>query len=373
MISIWERETFFAPQDVIIVGSGFVGLWCALHLKKKNKKLKIAVVDRGVIPTGASTRNAGFACFGSLTELISDSKKMGVEKMLELVEMRFRGLKIIQKTFRDKEIDFDKCGGYEVFTEKYPVSELETHIEYLNHLLKKIVKTKKVFKLADKKIENFGFNQVKHMVRNQLEGCMHPGKLVTALLGEVQSMGVQVLNSVEIEKFETLSKKIVVETNQLFNLTTEKLLICTNAFARQLLPALDVEPARGQVFVTSEIKDLSWKGAFHFDEGFYYFRNLGKKILLGGARNKAFEVEKTSSLETTTFIQDELERFLKEVIIPGKKYTIDHRWSGIMGLGSEKMPIVKEVSPNVFCAVRMSGMGVALAPVVAELVTEMIV
>ena len=139
MISIWERETFFAPQDVIIVGSGFVGLWCALHLKKKNKKIKITVIDRGVIPTGASTRNAGFACFGSLTELIADSKKMGVEKMLELVEMRFRGLEKIQETFSDKEIDFDMCGGYEIFTEKYPLDELETHIEYLNHLLKKIL------------------------------------------------------------------------------------------------------------------------------------------------------------------------------------------------------------------------------------------
>jgi glycine/D-amino acid oxidase-like deaminating enzyme len=371
MISIWEKETFFTPQDVIIVGSGFVGLWCALHLKKKNKKIKITIVDRGVIPAGASTRNAGFACFGSLTELIADGKKMGVEKMLKLVEMRFRGLEKIQKTFRDKEIDFDMCGGYEVFTEEYHVDELETHIEYLNRLLKKIVKTKKLYKLADKKIEDFGFHQVKHMVRNQLEGYLHSGKLLKALLHQVQSMGVQVLNAVEIEKFEMINKKILVKTNQLFNLTTEKLLICTNAFARQLLPALDVEPARGQVFVTSEIEDLSWKGTFHFDEGFYYFRNLGKKILLGGARNKAFEEEKTASLETTSFIQDELERFLREVIIPGKKYTIDHRWSGIMGLGSEKMPIVKEVSPNVFCAVRMSGMGVALAPVVAEQVADM--
>jgi glycine/D-amino acid oxidase-like deaminating enzyme len=37
-----------------------------------------------------------------------------------------------------------------------------------------------------------------------------------------------------------------------------------------------------------------------------------------------------------------------------------------MGMGNEKLPIVKEVSPNVYCAVRMSGMGVALAPVIGE-------
>ena len=40
MISIWEKESFFAPQDIIIVGNGFVGLWSAFHLKKKKPKLK---------------------------------------------------------------------------------------------------------------------------------------------------------------------------------------------------------------------------------------------------------------------------------------------------------------------------------------------
>src|SRR6478609_3934267 len=115
MISIWEKETFFAHQDVIIVGSGFVGLWSAFYLKKKYPDLKITVVDRGIIPTGASTRNAGFACFGSLSEVIHDAGVMGTEKMLELVELRFKGLERIQKYFKADRIDFDLCGGYELY------------------------------------------------------------------------------------------------------------------------------------------------------------------------------------------------------------------------------------------------------------------
>jgi len=69
-VSIWEKETFYAPQDIVIVGSGFVGLWSAFYLKKKDPDLKITILDRGMIPTGASTRNAGFACFGSLNNYI---------------------------------------------------------------------------------------------------------------------------------------------------------------------------------------------------------------------------------------------------------------------------------------------------------------
>ena len=375
MISIWEKESFFAPQDIIIVGNGFVGLWSAFHLKKKKPNLKITIVDRGTIPTGASTRNAGFACFGSLSELIHDGKIMGTKKMLELVEMRYKGLKNIQKYFSKKEMDFDLCGGYELYDEidKKSSKKLIQNIEYLNSLLQPITKTKQTFNLIDSKISDFGFGKTKHLIKNKLEGYLHSGKLVQALLQKVQSMGVQVFTGTEIKSTEKINGQIELRTHQHFNLISKQVLICTNAFAKDLLPELDIVPARGQVLVTSEITDLPWKGSFHSDEGFYYFRNIGKKVLLGGARNKAFEQEETTQMDITINIQEELERYLNEVVLPKQKgqYTIDYRWSGIMAMGSEKMPIIKEIEPNIFCAVRMSGMGVALAPIVGKSVAKL--
>ena len=184
-------------------------------------------------------------------------------------------------------------------------------------------------------------------------------------------MGVTVLNGIEIKQFETVNGRVELQTNHDFTLQAGRLLVCTNAFARQLLPELDIEPARGQVLVTSPVDNLKFSGAFHYDEGFYYFRNLGKRVLLGGARNRAFEEEKTESLLLTDTIQQELERFLREVIRPAGDFTIDYRWSGVMGMGPEKMPVVKQVSDQVFCAVRMGGMGVALAPWVAEKMARM--
>ncbi|MCW3118699.1 MAG: dependent oxidoreductase [Chitinophagaceae bacterium] len=367
MISVWEKETFYAPQDIIIVGSGFVGLWSAFYLKKRNPKLKITIVDRGIIPTGASTRNAGFACFGSLTELLADEQRVGSDKMLELVNMRYQGLGKIRNTFSKKEIDMDMCGGYELFTKKEDnlTGDLEQQIDYLNVLLREIVK-KKTFKLADKKISSLGFNHVTHLIRNNLEGYLHSGKLLNALLYKIRMQGVQVLNNIEIKKFEKINDAFEIETNQNVSLSAKQLLICINGFAKQLIPDLDVEPARGQVLLTSPVNGLPWKGTFHYQQGYYYFRNLGDRVLLGGARNLALNEEKTFSLETTDIIQNELERFLKDVVLPGKKFTIENRWSGTMGIGSEKMPILKEISPAVFCCVRMSGMGVALAPVLGE-------
>ena len=368
-ISIWEKETFFAHQDVIIVGSGFVGLWSAFYLKKKHPKLKITIVDRGITPIGASTRNAGFACFGSLSELVWDAQSMGTDKMLELVEMRFKGLERIQKYFGKKDIDFDMCGGYELYEEGIIATEkLRENIDYLNSLLKPITSTKKTYRLADDQISEFGFGRTKHLVKNNLEGYQHSGKLVEALLHKVQGMGVNVLNSVEINSIEEKENAVELRNNLPFSLSASQLLLCTNAFTRNLLTDLDIVPARGQVLLTSPIKNLPFQGTFHSDEGFYYFRNLGDRVLLGGARNKAFANESTTDMRTSEFIQHELERYLAEVILPRfqNQYTIEHRWAGIMAFGKEKGPIVKQLSDNIFCAVRMSGMGVALAPVVAQ-------
>ena len=61
--SYWERTSFVNEADVIIIGSGLVGLSAALWLKRQQSRIKITVLDRGFLPSGASTKNAGFACF----------------------------------------------------------------------------------------------------------------------------------------------------------------------------------------------------------------------------------------------------------------------------------------------------------------------
>jgi glycine/D-amino acid oxidase-like deaminating enzyme len=396
-ISIWEKESFFGPADVIIAGSGLTGLWAAYYLKKSHPSLSVTIVERGIIPAGASTRNAGFACFGSITELIADAQKMGEDKMLELVEMRYKGLRRIRHLFHDRDTGYEGLGGYELIagwerpgdgladspeprsgTHGPDMNEFRSHMDWLNRKLKKIIKKQKVFRLQDDKIAEFGFAGVRHLVETRAEGQLHSGKLCLALLRQVQSMGVLVLNNIEIKSFEKVTSRVLLQTSAstgqgepALTLSAGQLLICTNAFARQLLPELDLEPARGQVLVTSPIEKLPFKGSFHYDEGFYYFRNLRDRVLLGGARNKDFSSEATTEQVITDTIQDELEIFLRETILPGRTYNIDYRWSGIMGMGSEKLPIMKEVSSGVFCAVRMSGMGVALAPVIGEKVARL--
>jgi gamma-glutamylputrescine oxidase len=372
-VSVWESESFFSPKDFIIIGSGFTGLWSAYYLKKRYPGKSVTVIERGLIPSGASSRNAGFACFGSFTELEADLKKQGEAEMLKLVEMRFKGLQKISKKFTASRIDYENNGGYELVSpQQYPdINELRTRIDGLNNLLKDVTGKQKIFQLNDSKLKSFGLGGSHHLVENKLEGQLHSGKLLEALIQLVHSMGVTVLTRVEIKKIDDRAGLVYLETDLPVVLQAERVLVCTNAFAKTLLPGLDVKPARGQVLLTEPVKNLKLKGTFHYDEGYYYFRNLGNRVLLGGARNKFIDEEETFSIDTSEPVQQELLRFMKETVLPGIPFRISLCWSGTMAVGKEKKPIIQKISERVFCAVRMSGMGVALAPQVGKIVAGM--
>ena len=267
------------------------------------------------------------------------------------------------------------AGGYELYDnhDKITSEELDYNIGYINSLFKPITGSKKTYRLSDENIQGFGFEKTKHLVKNNLEGYLHSGKLLTSLLQRVQGMGVQVFNHMEVTAIQKKNDGFTLQTSHNIGFETSKVLVCTNAFTKSLFPEMDIVPARGQVLVTTPIEHLPFKGSFHSDEGFYYFRNLGNRVLLGGARNKAFHAEETTEMETSEYIQFELERYLREVILPNFKeqYQVEYRWAGIMAMGTEKLPLVQELEPGIFSAVRMSGMGVALTPVTGQQVAQM--
>ena len=85
-----------------------------------------------------------------------------------------------------------------------------------------------------------------------------------------------------------------------------------------------------------------------------------------------FEGETTTDLQQTEIIQNKLEQLLKEVILPETEFQIEHRWSGIMGLGASKNPIVEQLSNHVYCGVRLGGMGVAIGSLIGTELADLI-
>ena len=379
-ISIWEKQSFYAHHDVVIIGAGLVGLWTAYEIKRLQPKASIVILEKGIIPTGASTRNAGFACFGSPTELLHDKKMLGESKMLEIAEMRYKGISKIRKILADDLTGYEACGGYECLNRQLNnLPELKDALPSLNKSLKAITRLDETFTWQNNRLDSFGLTGFDAMIENTLEAALHSGKLVQSLTKLVQSLGVNILTGLQVNSWQKAKGSITIDAVHFLNesakqeikFTTDRLIVCTNAFTSLIAPGMNVSPGRGQIIVTSEIDNLKMKGTFHYDEGFYYFRNLGKRILLGGARNKAFDEEATTNLDESPIVQEELERFLKEHIAKDYDYTIEYRWSGVMGFTEDKQPAIKQLEDNICAVIACNGMGVALSPIIAEQVASL--
>lgn len=367
--SFWESQTFFKNIDLVVVGSGIVGLSTAISFKQKNKKAKVLVLEKGILPQGASTKNAGFACFGSVSELISDIKATNNELVWQTVEMRVKGLELLRKRLMDKNIDYKPYGGYELFDSKLIFEECVESIPLFNKNMKEIIGDNEVYKINNKAINTFNFKKATGVILNRKEGQIDTGMMMKNLITLAISNGIIVFNCIEVSNIIDNSNSVLLQTS-IGDILSKQVVVATNGFANELLKIKDVKPARAQVLITKPISGLKIKGSFHFEEGYYYFRNINNRILLGGGRHLALEKETTTNFELNDEIQSHLIYLLKSMILPKQKFEIEQRWCGIMGVGSEKKPIVKKISKNVLCAVRMGGMGVAIGSLVGKMAID---
>lgn len=368
MLSFWERESF-TKYEYIIIGGGIVGLSTACSIKEQQPDATVLVLERGIFPSGASTKNAGFACFGSITELLGDWQSMGKEQALELVKMRYEGLKKLRARLGDEGLGYLAQSGYELITEKeeYALAKMEEVNDWLLPYFGEMV-----FSENSTLAKQFGFgNRIKSVIVNPVEGQLDTGKMMRSLLKHAFKLGVDVLTGAMVTDIKESAEEIYVKVKntvgeESINFKANKVAVCTNAFSKQFFPELDLQPGRGIVLITKPIEKMPFKGVFHLDEGYFYFRDVGNRVLLGGGRNLDVEGETTDTFDVNLHILAALQQLLTEQILPQTPYEVDMVWSGIMAFGADKRPVLKKLSDRLFAGVRLGGMGVAIGSEMGE-------
>lgn len=367
--SYWEIKNWFTNVDYTVVGSGIVGLHCALKLRERFPESKILVLEKGILPQGASTKNAGFACFGSISEILDDLKSHSEEEVIQLINKRKTGIELLRKRLGDEKINYQPFGGYELFlkNESDIYNECLQKLPFINEMLKPVFKADTFAKQVDR----FNFSGIhEYSIFNPFEGQIDTGKMMNNLMKLAIAENILILNNQNVTSFNENKTDVDVALGD-FSFKTQKLCFATNGFAANITNN-QVKPARAQVLVTEPIANLDINGTFHIDKGYCYFRNIDNRILIGGARNLDFETENTTEFGLTTIIQNRLEELLKTVVLPNIDFKIETRWSGIMGMGNSKTAIVSQLSDNVFCGVRMGGMGVAIGSLVGAELADLV-
>ena len=304
-----------------------------------------------------------------MSEILDDLKSHSEEEIIDLIQKRWQGVQQLRNLLGDEKLKFHSFGGYEAFSVK-ETDLFEDCLESrdaINKMLSPIF-GQPVF---EEKANTFGFENIKEtLIWNRFEGQLDTGEMMKGLLDLALKQGILILNSITVSSFEENDTFVSISTDQ-FNMESGHLLIATNGFAKEILNE-HVVPARAQVLITKPIKDLSVKGTFHMYKGFNYFRNVDNRLLLGGGRHLNMQAEETTSFGHTEEIRTYLLSLLEEVILPNSDFEIDQWWSGIMGVGLKKRPIVKAVGGRVYCGVRLGGMGVAIGSAVGQELADLV-
>lgn len=366
--SFWEKNYAGTHADVTIVGSGIVGVSTAISLKSGNPSMEVKVIDRAPVSYGASTKNAGFACFGSVSELLDDIKAIGENATAEIVKMRWQGLQLLRKRIQDDKMKYKSCGGMEVFAGDGASLAYSCfdRMDYCNDFVEQTTGLKNCYSIL-KNHNHPSFHP--EMIFNQYEGSLHPVLMMHHLIQYARNLGVLFINGVTVEQIDHENKNLICADDLI--IPYHKLCVCTNGFTKKLFQDIEVVPARNQVVMTRQIANLKLDGCYHFDRGYFYFRNFENRILLGGARNVDFQNEFTDEPGTTPPIQDALKHFLDK-LHPGASAMIEHKWSGTLGVGFSKEPICRWQDENIIIGVRLGGMGVAIGSWLGEKLASMI-
>jgi glycine/D-amino acid oxidase-like deaminating enzyme len=364
--SFWEYEYFFANKDIVIIGAGLTGLSAAIHLKKLLPQKNILVVEKALLGTMATTRNAGFICIGSPTELAGDIDAYGSDHVFELLQLKARGINTLLQLGRKKNIGYASVKAYELFDSNSPLEKVAHRLDELNIIIKAATGMDAYYTIAQPALlHQFGFQSFDKLVKFKYEGQLQSAAFDHSMRLYAQNLGVTILSGLSIDKVAYDGKKWVL-TTAVGDFTVPILLLSNNAFVSELMPKAMVEPHRAQVLVSEPLPHLPFRANFHYDEGYYYFRSYGNRLLLGGARNTAFEAEATATSTITAQIQDILEKMARERLIPTQPLIFNHRWSGIMGFTQDKKPICKSIGQNAYVAAGLNGMGVAIGAALGQ-------
>lgn len=366
-LSYWENSFYFKNTDVVIIGGGIVGLSTGISLLEKQAHLRVLIVEQNYLPLGASTKNAGFACFGSPSELLDDLSKTNAEQVFHLFNRRFQGIqKLIQRT-GPTALDLKPYGGYElIHPELSRIQVGQKELNYLNQEIEHQTGLKTYYRFKNEDLEAWGLNRFESLIANEHESCINPMWMIHTLQELFRSKGGKLIHGIGIKSWQSREEAVEIELEDAFRFHAKQLLFCVNGFAKRFFPELEVNPARNSVLLIEAEKMIPFRGCFHINCGYVYFRELDGKLLIGGGRNLDFKTESTDAFGINETIKMYLIDLVSQYILPGQKLNVVEQWSGILGLGEVKKPIIKQLAQNIYVAVRLGGMGVAIGSLVGE-------
>lgn len=358
-----------------------VGMSTALHLKRARPDASVRLLERSPLSSGGTTRNAGFACFGSAGEWLDDLDAIGPHALEALIRMRAEGLAELIGLLGAEVLGLRWTGGWELLTDSPDDRSLAERIDGALDLLRDVATP--VLSNALSTVHPAGGGQpaltwdrnrakalgATSAIHLPWEGMIHTGRMVSGFHSALDEAGVQRLHGVDVKALAPSSDGWTLDTTA-GGLESRRVGLCTNGLATRLVDGLNVKPVPNRVLVLRVAPDTLPEGTYHIDRGYLYMRTLDEHhVLFGGGRHWGFELPLPPQRNEEVEAQWD-DRLLAASRQWVQSEDVTHRWTGWLGVGPDRRPLIGESRPGLHHAVRMGGMGVAIGTRVGRELAE---
>ena len=349
--------------DVVIVGAGLAGLSTAYWIHKLEPTWSIAIVDKGRLGSGASSRNAGFITCGSTEHFSRMTSAYGENKAEEIWKFTEYNHELMVeefgKTSLEQRCEYRRFGSWTLAATEPEIEVIKSTVDTLGNKGVNVEWRDRAFKDAE------GFYGGAYY---KDDGEIHPMKYLNLLKNTAS-----IFENQEVFEIDTSGDLIIVKTNVL-DFQTNAVVMCTNAWSKQLFPWFEnkITPMRGQIIVTEPVAQFLQPSycSFVLD----YFRQLvDGRVLIGGFRNADVEKEVGYSDEINPIINEKLEGFLHDHFPILRNKRIDYRWSGVMGFAADGYPLVGALDedPRIFYNAGFTAHGLGFTFATGELTAKL--
>lgn len=364
--------------DVAIIGGGYTGLSCALHLAR-DFSLDVRLLEAGPLGWGASGRNGGFCTLPptalSLRQLM---KRYGEEETKRFVASQREAISFVRSFAESEGIDIAPQGEGELHVAHAAsrFSELEDEA----HLLNSVFGIKAQLFRREEVAERFYDSQEQFgAMLNPLGFGLHPLRLAHGLATVAARAGAKLHGGSPVLRWEKDGQMHLLTTPS-GTIRAARVVVATNGFTRSPMPRLladRVIPVMSNIVVTrplspDELAAQNWQTetpCANTRNLLFYYRMLPDRRFLFGARG-----DTTGKPANGARMRRFMERRLGEVFPGWAHVETTHAWRGFVCMAAGRTPSIGVLpdDPSVFFALGYHGNGVAAAPWSGRLLAQLI-
>jgi gamma-glutamylputrescine oxidase len=375
--SYWWRHAgpAYAPldddpeTDVVIVGGGIAGVTLAWTLVEQGAT--VTLLEAGRLASEASGRNAGFLLAipaEPYAERIAIWGREGARAYLQLGRRTHERIARLAQTLR-LECDHRITGSVRLTRSEEETEDLRGSLPELRHdgfPMREVA-------LADV-LPAHAVPRFHGAFETPEDGVVHPVRFIHGLAAECAKRGVRVHERSRVTgaRWQDGSWEALANGHRV---RARTLVLTTNAYAPALVPALKalIVPRRGQMLSTAPIEAKLDVRPAYCNYGYQYWRQMPDgRLLIGGWRNTAFDVETGYDTQPTHPIQHAIEQGLAD-LVPGG-VTIEQRWAGTMGFARDGRPLVGwlDAAHHLAICAGFTGHGMGMATACTEDLAEIL-